>query len=228
MSQYALSGPQAMALSQLYTNSIHNADLLAALAEIPREWFVPKHLAEVAYVDEALYLGEHRYLPAPLDGARLLQFAGLHAASRLLVVACGSGYLSAVAARLAAEVVAVESSPRFIQKLDEYAATLGITNLTTAVVDQVLQGYPEASPYDAIIVPAAVHALPQALITQLADGGRLVYAQAADSPRPGGACGLGHFTMITKQGDALHTQTLGECFLPALDVAAKPTTFAFG
>jgi protein-L-isoaspartate(D-aspartate) O-methyltransferase len=227
MSQQSLSSAQAMALSQLYTNEITQPQLLEALASTPRAPFVPKHLAGAAYVDEELYLGEGRYLLSPLDGARLLAAAEILPTDRVLDVACGMGFSSVVAAKIAREVVAIDTSAMFIQYTLENAAQMAVPNLKAHVVDALPKGYAPSAPYDVIIVNGAVEAGLHDLIQQVNEGGRLVFVQEKSPARPG-TCGLGVLTVLTRQGMQLNKKEITECFVPAIDAFKQPPAFKFG
>lgn len=226
MSQQSLKPNQAMALSQLYTNEITQPELLEALTSVPREQFVPKHLTGVAYVDEELYLGEGRYLLAPLDGARLLAAAEIQPTDRVLVVACGMGYLAVVAAKLAREVTAVDSSAMFIQHMLEKAAEMGVQNLKGHVIESLTQGYIPSAPYDVIIVNGGVGEISAVLSDQINEGGRLVFIQCKAAARPG-ISGLGVLTTVIRQSMQLQKKTGEECFAPALEAFKAPPFFMF-
>lgn len=227
MSQSTLTSSQAMAFSQLYTNEINQPELLEALASTPREQFVPKHLAGVAYLDEEICIGEGRYILAPLDGARLLSAAEILPTDRVLIVACGMGYLSVVASKLAREITAIDSSAMFVQHMLEKSADLGVQNLKGRVVGSLAEGYIPGAPYDVIIVNGAAERLPPALSEQINEGGRLVYVQTKTPPRPG-VTGLGILTVQTRRGLHLHKKTGAECFVPVIDAFKAPPQFHFG
>lgn len=227
MSQSTLTSAQAMALSQLYTNEITQPNLLEALASTPREQFVPKHLAGVSYVDEELYLGDGRYIPAPLDCARLLAAAEIQPTDRVLIVPCGMGYTSIVAAKIAREVTAVDSSAMFIQHMLEKAAEMGIQNLKGYAVESLTSGYIASAPYDVVVINGAADVVPHALSEQINEGGRLVYIQTKTEAKPG-VSGLGELTTLTRLGMQLQKKTGMECFVPLIDAFQAPPVFRFG
>ncbi len=227
MSQQSLSPAQAMALSQLYTNEITQPRLLEALASTPRAPFVPKHLAGAAYVDEELYLGEGRYLLAPLDGARLLAAASIQPTDRVLDVACGMGFSSVVAAKICREVTAIDNSAMFIQAVSENAAQMSIPNIKMHVVESLKHGYNSTAPYDVVIVNGAVEHMPAELLQQVNEGGRLVFVQFRTAPKPG-VSGLGVLTVLTRQGMQINKRELVECFVPSLAEFKQPPAFRFG
>jgi protein-L-isoaspartate(D-aspartate) O-methyltransferase len=161
--------------NQLRTSAVTDRRLLAAMGAVPRELFVPEARRSVAYIDEAhALLGPSgRSLPAPAPFARLVQLAALDADDLVLDVGAGNGYSTAVLARLAGKVVAVESDPTLAKAAKDNLAALGVASAT--VVEAPLDaGAPKQGPYDAIILEGAVAEVPEKLLKQLKQGGRLV------------------------------------------------------
>lgn len=158
---------------QLRPNRLTDERLQEAILAVPRETFVPAPLRGVAYVDDDVPLGRGRWLMEPMVFARLLQAAALEPGDVLLDVGCGAGYSTAVAARLAATVVAVESDPELAALANENLAALGVVN-AVVVGGELPLGYPEQAPYQVILLNGAVDRAPQTLLEQLAEGGRLV------------------------------------------------------
>ncbi len=158
--------------SQIRPNRVTDGRILAAMAEVPRERFVPRKLQGAAYVDQGLAVAPGRYLMEPTVFARLLQAAAIGPDDVVLDIGCATGYATAVLARLAATVVAVESDPILIERAGVLLAELGTDN--AAVVEGPLAaGYPKHAPYDAIVLGGAVDEVPPAITDQLAEGGRL-------------------------------------------------------
>lgn len=154
---------------QLRPNRVSDARLLAALAEVPRERFVPADLMPRALADADLPLPvAGRVLMQPMSVARLVQSLGARSGTRALVLASGPGYGAALLARMGAEVTAVEESAAL--------AALGRDLLPASVRVHLADpraGWPESAPYDAILVEGAVERVPEAVEAQLAEGGRL-------------------------------------------------------
>lgn len=215
MSQTSLLPNQAMALSQLYVNEITDERLLEALARVPREKFVPPHMAGCAYVDEDLNIGEGRYMLAPLEQARLIQAAGITAQDSVLDVACGAGCSTAIIARLAGRVIGIDSSAMFKQRAEEQFKRLGINNAQLEVVEDITQGYKNGGPYDVILLNGNLKHAPEMLISQLKDGGRLVFVQSVLDARPG-VQGIGKLTVATRNGLRLEAQQTVEVCVPRL------------
>ena len=150
----------AMVEGQLRTNRIVDPTLIAALEEIPREQFVPTKLAGIAYVDEALPLGQGRYLMEPLAVARMIESAQIEPGHVVLDVGCATGYSSALIARLAQTVVALEEVADFAREANRLFGVLGCDN--AAVVEgRLVDGYKKQAPYDIIVIEGAVAKVPE-------------------------------------------------------------------
>ncbi|MDR6789631.1 protein-L-isoaspartate(D-aspartate) O-methyltransferase [Sphingomonas sp. BE138] len=162
---------QAMVASQLRTTAVTDPRVVTAMAEVPRERFVPAHAVSVAYMDRPIDLGQGRALNVPLATARLLVQARLLPTDRVLLIGAAGGYAAAVLASLVAEVVAVEALPALAAHARE--AMAGTPNVT--VIEGPLEhGHPEGAPYDVLIVDGAIEELPSTLAGQVKDGGRIV------------------------------------------------------
>jgi protein-L-isoaspartate(D-aspartate) O-methyltransferase len=191
-----------MVENQIRTTGVTDPVLVEAMAELPREAFVPETMAGIAYIDESLSLGNGRYLMEPMVLARLLQAAEIGPVDTVLDVGCASGYSAAVLSRLAGVVVAVENDKTLVAHATKILSDLGLDNV--AVIEGPFEaGYTRQSPYDAILTGGAVAEIPEALTKQLANGGRLVCV-IDDGKGPGRA------TLVTRFGDAIHRQTLFE------------------
>jgi protein-L-isoaspartate(D-aspartate) O-methyltransferase len=168
-----------MVEGQLRTTDVTNIPLLEAMAQIPREEFVPGKRRALAYIDEDLEIapasaeGPARYLMEPSPFARLVQLAGIGPGDFVLDIGCATGYSSAVLSRLASSVIALESDSALAEIAAETLSRLGYDNV--AVVQGPLhKGFPSEAPYDVIFVGGAVEEIPEALFDQLKEGGRLV------------------------------------------------------
>ena len=186
----------AMIDSQLRTNDVIDPAVIGAMAAAPREAHVPAALASVAYMDRAIALGHGRLLNAPLVTGRMLVAAAIRPGQRVLLVGAATGYSAGLLARLGAEVHAVEEQ-------DELMATAksatGHDNIHW-VAGPLAAGAPGAAPFDRIIIEGAIETLPDALVAQLADGGRLVAARRegavtrlVEGVKAGGAVALRSF-----------------------------------
>ncbi len=147
--------------------------VLAAIAALPRERFVPDEQRPHAYENVALPIGSVQTISQPLVVARMLELLAPQPGDRVLDVGTGSGYHAALLARLAGHVWTVERYPELSARAAAVLADLGIDNVTVVVGDGCA-GLPEEAPFDAINVAAGASAPPAALEDQLAVGGRLV------------------------------------------------------
>jgi len=161
----------AMVASQLRTNAVSDARVVAVMGRVPREDYLPADAREMAYRDTALPLGRGRYQNVPIATGRLLTEATLQASDRVLLIGAAGGYTAAVLAEIVASVTAVECDPA----LAELARTAlsGTANVT--LVEGALEaGHAEGAPYDLLFIDGAIEHVPQALIDQLAVDGRVV------------------------------------------------------
>jgi protein-L-isoaspartate(D-aspartate) O-methyltransferase len=208
----------AMIQSQLMVNDVTDAALLHAMGEIPREQFVPAALEAVAYMDVPVKLPGGRVL---LDGrcfGKLAQLAAIRSTDKVLDVACGTGYSTAVLARLASHVTGLEEDAGLVQMAAKNLAALGIKN-ADAVRGKLTEGLPSRAPFDAIFVNGAVEISPQQLLDQLADGGRLVCV------RREGASGQG--TIYVRSDGAIGERSVFGAQLPVLPGFQKAAGFVF-
>lgn len=164
---------------QLRTTDVTDTAVLDAMAGVPREKFVPARRRELAYIDEDIEVAmasagrTARYIMEPSPFARLIQLAGIRASDLVLDVGCTTGYSAAVLSRIASFVVAVESDPALVEAANSNLTALGYENV--AVVEAPLaEGHAAQAPYDVIVIEGAVDFVPEALLDQLKDGGRLV------------------------------------------------------
>ena len=153
---------------------VHDPRVLAALAAVPRDLFVPEDLHALAWENAALPIGEGQTISQPYVVARMCELLELRGDETVLDVGTGSGYHAAVLARLAARVVSIERLASLSQQARKALDAAGIRNVKLVVGDGS-DGYPEEAPYDAINVGAgSAHGVPPPLAEQLADGGRMV------------------------------------------------------
>lgn len=194
--------------SQLRTNKVTDERLLEAFATVPRELFVPEERRGIAYVDEDIAIGEGRYLMEPMVLARLLQAAEIGSGDMLLDVGAGSGYASAIAAKLAATAVALELEAPLARQADEILSDLGVDN-AVVVQGPLTEGYAKQAPYNVILLSGAVAAVPEAISGQLAEDGRLV-AVVDD----GG--GVGRAVLMQSVAGRLSSRPLFDASIPYL------------
>jgi protein-L-isoaspartate(D-aspartate) O-methyltransferase len=165
---------ERMVERQLRRRGIVDERVLAAMARVPRELFVPADERGSAYADNALPIGRGQTISQPYMVARICQELGLDGRrARVLDVGAGSGYQAAVLAELGAEVIAVELIPELAERARANLAAAGYDGVEVRVGDGGL-GVPERAPFAAIAVAAAARELPETLYEQLEPGGRLV------------------------------------------------------
>jgi protein-L-isoaspartate(D-aspartate) O-methyltransferase len=192
---------------QLRRRGIADERVLAAMGQVPREAFVPAALRRRAYADAALPIAAGQTISQPWIVAAICQALELHGTERVLEVGTGSGYSACVLALLAAEVVSVERHQALALLAREALASLAVTNVELRVGDGS-RGLPELAPFEAIAVHAAAPAAPPALISQLAEGGRLVVPIVSDEETE-------LLTVLRRRGGVVETETLGPCrFVP--------------
>lgn len=163
---------QHMVQTQLVARGITNPRVLEAMLSVPREVFVPSHLVESAYDDKPLPIGSEQTISQPFIVALMLQALQLEGHEKALDVGTGSGYAAALLARLAREVYSVERIGHLAEEAAQRLQQLGY-RVPIKHGDGTL-GWAEHAPYDAIAVAASAPSVPQALLDQLAPGGRMV------------------------------------------------------
>ncbi len=158
----------------LRDSGIRDERVLAAMAEVPRHLFVPEHLRDAAEADHPLPIGSGQTISQPFVVAYMTERLRLSGVERVLEVGTGSGYQTAILARLAEEVFSIEILPELAARArDVLVGTLGVANVRLRTGDGSL-GWAEEAPFDRILVTAAAPEVPSALVQQLAPGGRMV------------------------------------------------------
>jgi protein-L-isoaspartate(D-aspartate) O-methyltransferase len=209
---------QHMIESQIRTNKVLDERLIDAMRALPREAFVPESLRARAYIDDDLPLGGGRFLIEPMVVARLLQVADVRATDNTLVAAAGTGYAAALLAKLASSVVAVEAEANLGDQGIAALARLSIANVVWQTGDPT-EGAAKSGPYDVILIDGGVEVVPQALLDQLAEGGRLVTVRRENR--------LGQAILIQKDRGAISQRVLFDANIPLLTAFAKPQIFTF-
>lgn len=167
------SARERMVEKQLKDRDITDKKVLKAMQEVPREKFVPKALMLTAYADRPLPIGHNQTISQPYIVALMTQLLKVKPTDRVLEVGTGSGYQAAVLSKLAKEVYTIEIVKPLAEESKERLKKLGYNNVHVKWGDGY-EGWPEAAPFDGIMVTAAADFVPPALKKQLAEGGRIV------------------------------------------------------
>jgi protein-L-isoaspartate(D-aspartate) O-methyltransferase len=162
-----------MIATQIANRGLRDGRVHAAMAWTPREWFLPPHLARNAYDDAPLPIGSGQTISQPYIVALMTAALALGRRDRILEIGTGSGYQTAILARLAGAVYTVERLPDLLVEAEERFRRLGLRNVQTRLGDGAA-GWPEEAPFDGILVTAAAPRVPDPLVAQLAPQGRLV------------------------------------------------------
>jgi protein-L-isoaspartate(D-aspartate) O-methyltransferase len=162
-----------MVREQLETRAIRDPRVLEAMRKVPRHRFVPPDVVHAAYEDGALPIGLDQTISQPFVVAYMTQALELTGSERVLEIGTGSGYQAAILAELARVVYTIEIVPPLAERARLVLDELGYRNIRTRTGDGY-RGWPEEAPFDRIVVTAAPPHVPQALVDQLADGGRMV------------------------------------------------------
>ncbi|MXW61892.1 MAG: protein-L-isoaspartate(D-aspartate) O-methyltransferase [Acidimicrobiaceae bacterium] len=200
----------AMVDKQIKKRGVVDPRVLAAMAAVPRHRFVPKMLTKQAYADHPLPIPASQTISQPYMVALMAEAAEISPSDRVLEVGTGSGYGAAVLSELAADVVTVERHQKLADAAREMLDELGYDNVTVLNADGSL-GYPARAPYAAVVVTASSETIPDPLVEQLADGGRLLI--------PLGSLGeVQHLTRLRRTGDQSTTESLGWVrFVPLIE-----------
>lgn len=209
---------EAMVDCQVRPSDVTRYAIIDAMLNIPRERFVPRALQSVAYAGVEITLGQGRSMAEPRVLAKMLEVAAVLPSDLVLDLAPGTGYSTAVLARMAEAVVAIEPDGNLAGRAQRMLADLEIDNATVAKGDPAA-GDPVHGPYDVIFVNGAVERLPEALTDQLRDGGRLVAIFAEGS--------VGRCRVVTRSGTALSHRTVFDATAPVLAGFETPPAFSF-
>ncbi|MEM1365111.1 MAG: protein-L-isoaspartate O-methyltransferase [Pseudomonadota bacterium] len=171
---------EKMVDTQIRPNDVTDYDVLARFLAVPREEFVPASMAPLAYIDDDIALPstgyqplEPRYVLNPMSIAKLVQLADPKPTELVLDIGCGTGYSSAILSGLCESVVAIESRLDLQEKAQNTLTDLGCDNVAV-LCEPLSNGCPAEAPYDLIFISAAIEKVPEDILQQLKDGGRLI------------------------------------------------------
>ena len=202
-----------MVESQLRLRGIRDQRVLDAMLRVPRHEFVPEKYWRESYEDHPLPIGEEQTISQPYIVAIMLESLALKPTDNVLEVGTGSGYATALLAELTAQVISIERHQKLADEARGVLDRLGYRNLRVIAGDGS-RGFPEAAPYDAILVSAAAYELPRALVEQLAEGGRMII--------PVGPGDSQQLQLIRKEGGHARTTLRELCrFVPLVQDGAQ-------
>ncbi len=207
---------RAMVTNQLRTNKVTDAAVLAAIGATPREMFVGEEQGALAYRDTIVPLGEGRGLNPPIATGRLLDAAAPQPGERALVVGAGTGYVAALLAQAGCVVTALEESKDLLARAR--TALSGVSGVTL-VEGPLTAGWSAAAPYTLVYIDGAVEQLPDAIVDQVAEGGRLVGAIVER--------GVSRLVMGRRSGGAFAFNAFADVETAALPGFAPARTFTF-
>ncbi|MGD9181868.1 MAG: protein-L-isoaspartate(D-aspartate) O-methyltransferase [Desulfobacterales bacterium] len=186
---------------------ISDPDVLAAMQAVPRHNFVPQELLSAAYADRPLPIGEGQTISQPYVVALMTEIIQLAKNHRVLEIGTGSGYQAAVLAKITSAVYSIEIKEKLYHRASKTLKSLGFNNVKTRHGDGYF-GWPQAAPFDAIMITAAIDHVPPPLIKQLKEGGRLALPL-------GNPFSYQNLVLVTKQGnDLIVKQITGVLFVP--------------
>ena len=197
-----------MVSDQLVPRGIRDEALLAAMREVPRHRFVPPSLAQQAYIDAPLPIGEGQTISQPFIVAEMTQLLALSGTEKVLEIGTGSGYQTAILSRLAREVVTIERVPALSERARRILEELDAWNVVFLVGDGSL-GAPDEAPFDRAIVTAASPEVPGPLFEQLVEGGVMLI--------PIGGRWEQDICVVRKESGEMRKEWMGGCrFVPLL------------
>jgi protein-L-isoaspartate(D-aspartate) O-methyltransferase len=206
---------RAMVASQLRTTGVNDPRVVHAMGEVARERFVPAERGAIAYADTTVPLANGRGLNPPMALGRLLTEAGLEGHERALVVGAGTGYAAAVLAKLVGTVTALEEDKALLAQAGEALAGTGVA----LVEGPLAEGWAAGGPYDYILIDGAVEYLPETIVAQAADNGRIALAQLDR--------GVTRLAIGRVVGGAFGLTTFADAAVAILPGFERPRSFTF-
>ena len=211
---------RTMVANQIRTNRVTDPAILEAFEAVPRERFVPDRLRAIAYADKDLELGNGRFLIEPMVLARLLQTALPQPGDAALDIACGPGYTTAILSQLVSSVVAVEEDPDLAAAGNAHLAALEMDN-AAVITGLAAEGCSSQQPFSLILLAGGVGFVPETLLEQLSEGGRLVTVLYENQDR------VGRAVIFEKIGGTIGRRTVFDAMTPLLPGFARGHGFVF-
>jgi protein-L-isoaspartate(D-aspartate) O-methyltransferase len=197
-----------MVEDQVRARGIRNERVLAAMEKVPRHLFVPDNLRREAYEDHPLPIGDGQTISQPYIVALMTDLLDPHAGDRILEIGAGSGYQAAILAELGATVITIERIPAVAARARRNLSAAGSRPVEVIVGDGTL-GHPVKAPYDSILITAATPEVPEPLVDQLTDRGRLV--------APVGPRGVQELVRLVREGKRIRREGHGSVvFVPLI------------
>lgn len=206
--------------NQIRANKVTDPRILDAFEEVPRERFVPRNLEGIAYADEDLHVGGGRHLIEPMILARLLQDALPEEGDVALDIGCCTGYSTAILSRLVSTVVAVEEDQALVDGANQTLAELEFDN-AAVVQGPLAAGFAKQQPFSLILIAGGVGAVPDGLIDQLSENGRLVTVMYE------GDGAVGRAVSIEKTRSGVSRRVVFDASTPMLPGLGKEAGFVF-
>lgn len=198
---------ETMVSKQIRGRGISDSNVLAAMTAVPRHLFAPPELSSQAYADHPLPIGEGQTISQPYIVALMTESLELAGDERVLEIGTGSGYQAAILAKICKNVYSIEIKPKLYEKAHNTLKKLEIKNVETRRGDGYF-GWPEAAPFDCIMITAAIDHIPPPLLKQLKDGGKLILPL-------GNPFSFQNLVRVTKRGnDYIVKQITGVLFVP--------------
>ncbi len=208
-------GYRGQLVEVLRRKGVRDLAVLRAVQMVPRHLFVPESVRHRAYDDVALPIGSGQTISQPYVQARYLELIGITGKEKVLEIGTGSGYQTALLARLAAQVFSIERMGGLIERAREAIRQAGVRNVSLLVGDGTL-GWRDYAPFDAILVTAGAPRVPEPLVEQLADGGRLLIPLGGREDQT--------LTLLTRRGNELERRDIGPArFVPLIGKHGWPS-----
>ncbi len=208
---------------QLEPNLVLRPEVIAAMGVTPRERFVPAAYRQCAYIDEDIPLGHGRYMMEPMVLGQMIQALQVQQGDKALVIAGNTGYSAVILAQLGADVLVVEEQRELADFSRQALAEMGLEKIKVQT-SALKTGCPINAPYDAILIDGAVEAVPDTLIDQLAEDGRLAVVE--NHPNPSGlVAGMGDILLIRKEHGMVCRHVIDDVSVPVIPAFRKKPEF---
>ncbi len=203
--------------SQLKPNKIVNKNLIDAFLRVPREIFLSKKIINQSYVDDNIDLTKNRYMLNPMIISRLIQALNVKQNDTILVLGSNVGYSSVILSYLCNTVIGIEAIKSFYEFSTSVLMKLDVNNVAI-IKGKIEYGFPDQHPYDNILIEGGVNFVPERILNQLADNGKLVTVEVDEG-------NIGKAVIFKKQKNNYSKSFLFDANVPLLDVFKKKYSF---